>query len=152
MRTRIDGKKLRLASYLLAAAVIAFGLASATWSTTAPESCVAPGRTEPVIHRCVADQANAIQPAPLTLVVLVVGGLALSAAIVVAARAARRLMTIPEAAEELGLAPGQVRKLVEAGILDVSERDAVSTYLDPDQVRRISPSALPQAGTSQAST
>lgn len=141
-----------LLPFYSAAAVITFGLASATWSATAPESCVAPGRTEPAIHRCVADRANAIQPAPLTLVVLVVGGLALSAAIVVAARGARRVMTIPEAADELGLPPGQVRKLVETGILDVSERDGLSTYLDPEQVRRIPPSALPHSGTSQPST
>lgn len=152
MRTRIDGKKLRLAGWLTAAAVIPFGLASVTWSATTPESCVAPGRAESVIHQCVAERAAAVQPTPVTLVALVAGGLALSGAIVIAARGTHRVMTIAKAAEELDFAPGQVRKLIEAGILDVSEQDAVSTYLDPEQVRRISPSALAHPGTSQPST
>lgn len=146
MRIRLEGKKLRLALALLAIAVIAFGFSWTIRSTTATRTCVTPGRTDPAIQQCVGDQAARVEATPITLTLLLVGGLALGAAILIAARAARRVMTIPEAAATHGVPPGQIRRLIEAGILDVSERDGVSTYLDPEQVRRLSPAVLPKTG------
>ena len=152
MRTRIEGKKLRLAFFLLVAAVLAFGFSWTTRSAWVTASCFAPDRAESVIRDCVADRADALEPAPSTWVALVVGGLALSGAILAAARGVRRVMTIPEAAEELGITPGEVRSLLDTGVLDVWERDSVSTYLNPEQVRRVRPSTQGTMGASQPST
>lgn len=152
MRIRLDGKKLGFALPLLAIAVIAFGFSWATRSTTTTRSCVAPSRTDATIQQCVADQAAGVEATPDTLTLLFVGGLALGGAILVAAGAARRVMTIPNAAAALGVPPGQVRRLIETGALDVSERNGGSTYLDPERVRRLDPATLATTGTSQPST
>lgn len=138
MRTRVTKKRMGLAIALLFVAVVLFGIALATWSASPGPSCVRPGLSNTEIRECVAQRANAAEPDLATLTLLFMPGALLAASVAMGVRSLRRVMTIPEAAEELGFSPAEVRRLIDQGFLKIYDREQGAIYLDPEDVRRFS--------------
>jgi hypothetical protein len=117
MRIRFDTRRLAIAPVILAVAVVSLGTAWASWSTSPSERCVRPDVSNDAIRECVAAEAGATESSVATLIPLLIGVAALAGSIVIGTGAARRVMTVTEAASELQLQPGEVRRLVDEGVL-----------------------------------
>ena len=144
MRTLVDKKRMGLALAFLAVAVVLFGVAVAIWSADPAPSCLRPGLSNTQIRDCVAQRARETEPDARTLAMLLMGGAFLTASVVSGFRSLRRVMTIPAAAEELGLSPADVRQLIDRGFLEVYDHDQRGIYLDPEDVRRFGSQQPPQ--------
>lgn len=133
----IDSKRLLQAAVLLTVALSAFGLAWMTWSGSEID-CTRPGISDRAIHECVAREAQATEPTSWALVALVLGSIALTAGFILLGKAIRirRVITLVDAAQQLGIPLGAVRQLVDEGTLDIYEQGLAATYLYPEQVRR----------------
>ena len=137
MRTQVNNARLVLALAFLLIAVMSLVYANAERSTVSTAGCVAPRRSDPAIRECVASKAKFVEPSVGTWIALVFGGTAAAASLITAARSTRRIIGIPRAAEQLGVQPGYVRRLVEEGVLEVSAEIDRAVYLNPEQVQRL---------------
>lgn len=127
-----------LAVGLLAASATWFGVAWTTWSASPGLRCVRPDLSNTQIRQCVSEQASDTEPNATTFVLLLAGGTCLATSLVTGIRSLRRAMTIAEAAGELGIPPGEVRRLVDQGSLGIHDREQGAIYLNPEDVRRLS--------------
>lgn len=135
MRIRFHRTRIRLALSLLALAILCFGVTWATWSPP-PIHCERANVSTIELRECMVKQARMVEPSREALVTLLLGIAALTASGGLAARATRRMLTVAEAVGYLNAKPGDVRKLIDAGTLDVYERDVGTIYLNPEQVHR----------------
>jgi hypothetical protein len=138
MRTRVNKKPMGLAIGFFAAAVVSFGIASTNSATSPGPRCVRPDLSNTEIHECVAERARDTEPNGAMLALLLVGGASFTASLVTGIRSLRRVMTIAEAAEGLGIPPGEVRQLIDQGFLEIYDRKEGAIYLNPEDVRRLS--------------
>ena len=138
MRTRVNKKPMGLAIGFLVGATAFFAIAWTTWAPSPGPRCAGPDLSNTEIRECVAQRARDTEPAAATLALLLVGGASMTASLVIGVRSVRRVMTIAEAAEQLGIPPGEVRHLVDQGFLKIHDREAGAIYLNPEEVRRLS--------------
>lgn len=137
MRTRVNKKRMGLAIGLLAASAMWFGIAWTTWSASPGPRCARHNLSNTEIRDCVSGQASDTEPNATTFVLLLAGGTCLAASLVTGIRSLRRAMTLAEAADELGIPPGEVRRLVDQGSLGIHDREQGAIYLNPEEVRRL---------------
>jgi hypothetical protein len=137
MRMRFDRRRSVIALGFLWLAIVSLGIAWANWPDSPAERCAQPDISNNAIRECVAAQAHATEPTAGTLVALLIGATALAGSLIAGARATRRVMTVAEAARELHIEPYEVRRLIDAGVLEIYDQEPGSIYLRPEQVHRV---------------
>lgn len=138
MRTLVDKRRSGLALGLVLLAVLCFGIAWVEWSGPPESNCVQPKVSGATIRGCIAQQAHQMEPDGMALVTILAGTALLTGSIFTGARAIRRAITLSEAAQQLGLQPGEVRQLVDDGVLEIYAQEPEAIYLKPDDVNRLS--------------
>ncbi len=137
MPIRFNTRRLGMALGFLSVAIVSLGMTWASWPTSPAEPCVRPDVSTDAIRECVAIQARATEPSVTRLIPLLVGATTLAGSIIIGTRAARRVMTVAEAASELQVQPGEVRHLIDEGVLEIYYRETGAIYLHPEQVHRL---------------